>query len=61
MAFCQLTFTRVAVVAALAYIGYNMLTFYTIFFPPQCDTNQVQRCILPAYTKDKSLEVSCYS
>ena len=58
MAFCQLTLTRVAVVAALAYFCYNMLTFYTIFFPPQCQPNQIQRCILPAHTKDKSLEVS---
>ena len=57
MALCQLTLTRVAVVAALAYFGYNMLTFYSIFFPPQCQSNQIQRCILPAYTKDKKLEV----
>ena len=57
MAICQLTLTRVAVVAALAYIGYNMLTFYTIFFPPQCQPNQRDRCILPAHTKDTKLEV----
>ena len=59
MAFCQLTLTRVAIVAALAYLGYNLLSFYTIFYPPQCPQNQVmQRCILPAHTKEKKLEVS---
>ena len=58
MAICQLTLTRVAVVAALAYICYNMFTFYTIFFPPQCQLNQRDRCVLPAHTKDTRLEVS---
>lgn len=59
MAFCQLTLTRVAIVAALAYLGYNLLSFYTIFYPPQCPHNQlIQRCILPAHTIDKKLEVS---
>lgn len=59
MAFCQLTLTRVAIVAALAYLGYNLLSFYTIFYPPQCPNDQlIQRCIVPAHTKDKKLEVS---
>jgi hypothetical protein len=49
----------VAIVAALAYLGYNLLSFYTIFYPPQCpQSHLMQRCILPAHTKDKKLEVS---
>lgn len=53
-----LTFTRVVLLlfgCLLAYYGYTM---YLLFYPAQCSMAQRHKCLLPAYTNEKPLEVN---
>ena len=55
MAVCS--FSRVVLLlfsCLLSYYAYNM---YLLFNPTQCPANSRHKCLLPAYGREKSLEV----
>lgn len=57
MAVLGLTFTRVVLGLFLAYVGYNLFTFYLIFNPPQCNRARPTACLTPAYRDNVKLDV----
>lgn len=57
MAVLGLTFTRVVLGLFLAYVGYNLFTFYLIFNPPQCSRARPTACLTPAYRDNVKLDV----
>lgn len=49
--------TRLVTVLALLYLIYNIYIVYTIFSPASCDPKQKKDCLVPAYTRDRVLQV----
>ena len=55
MAVMGCSLSRVLVVLALLFLGYNAFTIYAIFYPAQCSRSD--RCIPPRYPLTTTLEV----
>lgn len=55
MAICS--FSRVVLVLFFCLLSYYAYSMYQLFYPTQCPSNSRNKCLLPAYSSKKTLEV----
>ena len=55
MAVCS--FSRVVLLLFSCLLGYYAYNMYLLFNPAQCPAGNRNKCLLPAYSKEESLEV----
>lgn len=51
------SFTRVVLLLFSCLLGYYVYNLYSLFNPTQCSAKVRHRCLTPAYSSDKTLEV----